>query len=128
MTARAIDKVRRLEGLASALPQVPIRTDHVLHAGMYARTVFVPAGVMITGVEIKIPTLLIIDGEAIVYADDKPMRLSGHNVLSCQAPRKQAFVAETDLRLTMVFPTAATTIEEAERQFSDEAHLLLSRR
>src|SRR5471032_2473707 len=81
MTARAIDKVRRLEGLASALPQVPIRTDHVLHAGMYARTVFVPAGVMITGVEIKIPTLLIIDGEATVYVDGEPMRLSGHNVL-----------------------------------------------
>jgi hypothetical protein len=127
MSEAAIDKVRRLESLAAALPQVAIETDHVLHAGLYARTVFVPKGVMITGALIKIATLLIVSGEATVSVDGGTLALRGYTVLPAGAGRKQAFVARTDMHLTMIFPTDATTVEDAEREFTDEADLLLSR-
>jgi hypothetical protein len=123
----AIENVRRLESLASELPQVAIATDHVIHAGMYARTVMVPAGVMITGVLIKIATLLIVHGDAVVYVDGGPMRLRGYNVLPASAGRKQAFVAQTDTHLTMIFASDAKTAAEAERQFTDEIDRLSSR-
>jgi hypothetical protein len=129
MADHAVEAVRRLEGLAIQQPQVPIRTAHVIHGGMYARTIFLPAGVMITGALIKIATLLVVQGEALVYVGgDEPLRLAGHNVLPASAGRKQVIVALADLSITMVFPTAATTVEEAERQFTDEVNLLASHR
>jgi hypothetical protein len=128
MDEAALDKVRRVERLALARPQVPIPTQHVLHGGLYARTVFVPAGVMITGVLVKIATLLVVQGEATVFVGGLPLELSGYTVLPASAGRKQAFVARSDLFLTMVFPTDAQTVEEAERAFTDEAGALASRR
>ena len=128
MSAAAIDRVRQLETLASALPQVSIGTDHVLHAGLYARTVRVPAGVMITGVLIKIPTLLIVNGDAIVHVEGGPLELHGYNVLPASAGRKQAFVALTDTQLTMIFATAACDVDAAEREFTDELDKLMTRR
>ena len=131
MDTRSVDVVRRLEAASLAeMPQVEIRIDHVLHAGMYARTAFLPAGAMITGVEIRVETLLIVHGDAIVWigADDGSRRLSGFNVLAASAGRKQAFVAETDTHLTMIFPTSAKTVEQAEAEFTAEAHMLQSRR
>ena len=129
MSVEAIDKVRELEAMALDLPQVPIRTGHVLHAGLYARTIVIPAGVMLTGALVKIPTVLIAEGEAMAYiGTDQPMRLRGYSVIAAAAGRKQAFLALSDLHLTMIFPTAAKTVEAAEWEFTDEAEALLSRR
>lgn len=128
MTAQAIDKVRELEAITRELPQVEIATDHVLHGGMYARTITIPAGVLLTGVFIRVPTLLVFDGNATVNAGDEPVTLVGYHVLAASAHRRQAFVAHADTRLTMVFATQATSVAEAEAEFTDEAHLLFSRK
>jgi len=128
MSAAAIDRVRRLESLASTLPQVAIDTDHVFHAGVYARTIKVPAGVMITGVLIKIPTLLIVQGDAVVHIEDGALELRGYNVVPAGAGRKQAFVALTDTHLTMIFATDALDVDAAEREFTDELDKLTTRR
>lgn len=129
MTPAAIDKVRQLEGVASQRPQVTIMTEHAIHGGMYARTIRLPAGVMITGALVKLATLLIVQGDAMAYiGDDEPLRLHGYTVLPASAGRKQAFVAIGDTNMTMVFPTAARTVDEAERKFTDEIDILMSRR
>jgi hypothetical protein len=129
MSASAIDQVRRLESLAMQLPQVAIETEHVLHAGLYARTVRVPAGVVITGVLVKIATLLVIDGDVLVHVDDgPPLRLQGRHVLPARAGRKQAFFAQADTHITMIFASDAATVAEAEQEFTDEADSLVSRR
>ena len=129
MSPRAIDNVRRLEEMALTCPQVLIETDHTFHAGMYARTIIIPAGVVLTGALIKIATLLIVSGDALVYVEDgPPLELRGYNVLPAAAGRKQAFVAQTDVSLTMIFPTQAKTVEEAEEEFTDEADRLFSRK
>lgn len=129
MTPEAIDKVRRLEECVLALPQVELETRHALHGGMYARTIRIPAGVIITGALIKVPTLLIVQGKASVYVGlDEPLHLDGYNVLPASAGRKQVFVAVTDTWLTAVFATKATTVDEAERAFTDEHERLATRR
>lgn len=128
MTREAIDKVRELEAITRDLPQVEIPTDHVLHGGMYARTICIPAGVVLTGVFIRIPTLLVFDGNATVNAGNEAVTLVGHHVLAASAHRRQAFLAHADTTLTMVFATQAKTVAEAEDEFTDEAHLLFSRK
>lgn len=128
MSVDAVASVRRLEWESLKLPQVDISTDHVLHAGMYARTVVIPAGVVITGAEIKIPTVLIINGDTLVYGEDGPIRFTGYHVTLGDVGRKQAFYALADTHLTMLFPTAAKTVEEAEMEFTDEYEKLSSRR
>jgi hypothetical protein len=128
LTEEALDKVRRLEKAALEQPQTPIETQHVFHAGMYARTVMIPAGHMITGVLIKIPTILIVSGDAVMYGSDGPVDVSGYTVFSASAGRKQAMVALTDTYLTMLFPTDAKTVDQAERAFTDEFDLLITRK
>jgi hypothetical protein len=128
MAPEAIAAVRRLEDEAMKMPQVPLTTEHSLHAGMYGRTIHIPAGVMITGVVIRIPTILIFAGDAIVYTADGAERWIGYRVIHAPANRKQAFVAQENTFLTMLFPTSATTVEEAEAEFTEETDRLLSRR
>lgn len=127
MTDEAIDKVRALELEARAQPQIDLATQHQFHAGTYARTIMIPAGAMITGAHIRIATTLIVSGDAIAYIGAETLRISGHKVIPASANRKQAFVALSDTYLTMIFATKATTIEQAEEEFTDESHLLISR-
>lgn len=122
-----IAQVRALEAASLANPQVEIPTHHVLHAGMYARTITVPAGVVLTGALIKCATILIINGDAIVYRDGERVEFTGHNVLACSAHRMMAIAARTDTDMTMIFATHAASVEEAEWQFTDEADRLFSR-
>lgn len=128
MAPAAIAAVRNIEAQAAQLPQVALDVDHVLHGGMYARTITIPAGAMITGALIKIPTMLFLAGDASVFTgEEKPKRFVGEHLLLAGAGRKQAFYAHTDTQLTMVFPTQAKTVAEAESEFTDEVDLLSSR-
>lgn len=122
-----INNVRLLQDIIIETPQANIHTDHIIHSGMYARTIKIPAGVLLTGALIKVGTILIAQGDVIVYVDDKAVELHGYNVFAASAKRKQAFVALSDVYLTTVFPTKAKTIIDAENEFTDEADLLLSR-
>ena len=122
-----IAKVRELEARLLAMPQVPIGTEHVLHGGLYARTIRIPEGVVLTGVLVRVPTLLIFDGHATVNLGGEAVALTGHHVLAASAHRRQAFLAHADTQLTMVFATQAKTVAEAEDEFTAEADLLLSR-
>lgn len=128
MTDQALEKVRELERFVATLPQKAIETQHVIHGGMYARTILVPAGVVLTGALVNVPTVLIINGDVRVYIGDDVLDLQGHNVLAASKGRKQAFIADTDTWLTMVFATDAKTVEDAENEFTDEADRLMSRK
>lgn len=127
MTPVAIEKVRKLEDLIRELPQVCLETDHVLHGGMYARTVTLPAGAVITGALIKVPTILIVSGHVRVFLDDEAVDIHGYRVLAASGIRKQAFMVYEDTVLTMIFTTEAKSVEECENQFTDEADQLMSR-
>lgn len=128
MSARAVADVRRLESLSAQRPQAALETTHQFHAGIYARTIKVPAGVLITGALIKIPTTLIVSGETIMYGEGGAVELRGYHVMAAQAHRKSAFLARSDTWITMLFATDATTVEEAEAEFTDETDMLMTRR
>lgn len=123
----SIQKVRRLEQAILTLPQSPIHTHHVLHGGVYTRSVMVPRGVTITGARIKVPTTLTISGDCVVYIGDEKHHVKGFAVLAGAAGRKQAFHMFEHTWLSMSLATAAKTVEEAENEFTDEADLLMSR-
>jgi hypothetical protein len=127
MTEVEIDKVRQLENELLKMPQVKIATQHIIHAGMYARTIIVPKGVVLTGALMKIPTLLIIQGDFLLFAGDKTITLNGYHIFTGAAMRKQAGVALSDTFVTMIFPTKVKTVKEAEEEFTDEAAGLFSR-
>lgn len=110
------------------LPQAEIRTQHVIHAGLYVRTITIPASVAVVGARIKRATVLMVTGDVTVSGENQqPFRVTGNHVLPASAGRKNAWFAHEDTDLTMVFPTTAKTVEDAEREFTDEVALLMSK-
>lgn len=109
-------------------PQVEVPIVHSLHGGVYTRTCLIRAGVRITGAAIKVPTTLIIHGDALFLSAGKWDRYTGTHVLAAEAGRKQIIVAREDTRVTMIFPSRARTVAEAEQEFTDEHALLQSNR
>ena len=76
-----LERVKAIESKLMEMDQVEFETHHVLHAGTYARTVNVKAGVAFTNVFIKIPTTLIVCGHVIVTVDDcGAMEVNGYHV------------------------------------------------
>lgn len=127
MTPEAIIKIQQAESEAKRLPQVPIETTHCLHAGMYSRTVLIPANTIITGALIKRSTQLMLAGHAVVFVGEETFDVCGYHLFAASAGRKQAFYTHLDTWLTMCFATSAQTIEDAEAEFTDEFKNLASR-
>lgn len=124
------DMVSKIEALEAGLlhaQQVECPTEHVIHAGMYARTVVMPEGMVMTGALIKRATMVIVCGSAAVLVGDEWQELNGYYVLPASAGRKQVFVSRSPVIITMLFPTQARTVEEAEAEFTDDCDRLLSR-
>ncbi|RQO38664.1 hypothetical protein DBR37_01590 [Herminiimonas sp. KBW02] len=129
MTRQAISNVFELEKRILTCPQVQMKTLHVLHGGMYSRTIVMPAGILLTGALVKVATLLTICGDVeVLIGEAESMRVSGHVVLPASAGRKQAFRTYAETTITMTFRTDARSIEEAEAEFTDQHDMLMSRR
>lgn len=128
MKPEEIYTVRKFEELALMQPQVNVPIHHTLHAGMYARTAFLKKGVAISGALVKTETILCISGDCAVYVGEGSRRFTGYHVVSAAANRKQVFVAFEDTNLTMLFPTTAKTVKDAEKQFTDEFSSLTTSR
>lgn len=124
-TLETVNRIESYEVEARKLPQIHIQTEHLFHAGMYARTIRLEPRVAITSVFIKIPTVIVINGACEVY-DGRWRRVAGYNVVPASAGRKMVYVTETQTEITMLFPSKVKTVKEAEEQFTDETDLLLS--
>ena len=108
--------------------QIDIQTEHIIHGGMYSRTIRLKAGEVISGAHYLVPTLVVTDGDCLVSSGDFWVELLGYHVIPASSGRKQIFVARRDTAITMIFRTDAKTIEKAEEEFTDEACRLMSRR
>lgn len=126
-TKEHLEDVRGIEAALLAMPQVPIATHHVIHGGMYARTIVIPAGTALTGCFVQVPTILILSGRVSVLSNGETLEVDGYAVLPASATRKGAFIAHTDVQMTMIFATAARTVAEAEAEFTNEPERLMSR-
>lgn len=120
--------VRQFENAALTLPQVHITTEHVLHGGMYARTIRIPANTMLTGAMTSCDNLCIVSGDITVTTDDGARRLTGFHVLPARAGAKRAGITHADTCWTTIIPTNAATVTEAENQLTGEAEMLQTRR
>jgi hypothetical protein len=127
-SAEGLRRIAAIEDFIRALPQEDVRTRHVLHGGMYARTIRMRAGKVCFNVLIRIPTLLVVSGHCRIHTGDGVFEIKGHCVLPCSPGRKNVAYALSDTDFTMVFPTTAQTVEEAEDEFTDDAVNLASRK
>jgi hypothetical protein len=126
MSPAAIAQVNEWTEKLRQCPQLHFVTEHLLHGGVYYRTVRLPAGAIGTSVLVKGPSAVIMSGEAYVYIGAaEPLHVNGINqVLPAAAGRKQAFFAVTDIAVTMSFATDAKNVAEAEAAFTDELEFL----
>lgn len=108
-----------------ALPQAEIVIDHLIHGGMYARTAHVPADTIVSGALLRRATVLVLQGDVSVFTGVDSVRLTGFHVLPGNAGRKQLFRTHTETHMTMVLPSTAQSVDEAEHDFTDEPELLM---
>ena len=127
LNSQQVARVRDFEAMAAGMPQVAIPTQHCFHAGLYERTVMIPAGVVICGALIKIDTVVIVSGDCSIATGNGVERVTGYKVMPAAAGRKQVFYAHADTWITMQFATTAATVEDAEAEFTDETDRLASR-
>jgi hypothetical protein len=123
-----LDKLAQAQEIILAQPQVPVATEHLFHGGMYARTIRLIPGVWMIGSLIRLATVLIVRGDCAVIVGDEQVELSGYNVIPGCAGRKQLFLTRGPVEMTMIFPTCAQTVTEAEDEVFAEAEQLQSRK
>lgn len=110
------------------LPQVDLSTSHVVHGGMCARTIVIPAGTILTGALTNADNICVMCGDITVTTDDGPVRLTGFHVLPAQAGFKRAGVTHADTYWTTVWPTSLTDVDAIEDEMTSESGQLQTRR
>lgn len=124
----SIEKVRAIEAHVLTLPQVDLDTSHVIHGGMCTRTIFIPAGTVLTGAQTNIANVCILSGDITVTTDAGPKRLTGFHVIPAEAGFKRAGYAHADTYWSTIWPTALKDLEQIEDEMTDESAMLQTRR
>ena len=114
--------------MLDACPQTPLVTEHLLHGGMYARTIRRETDSVTIGSLVNKATILIVHGDCSMLVGDKRVELTGYNVLVGLPGRKSFSWTHSPVEMTMIFSTAARTVEEAEDEIFAEADQLISRK
>lgn len=99
------------------MPEPEHHIEHEFVAGLYCRRLTVRAGALVTGkMHRKESILILLRGAATIWsADDVYHIIAPHQIVS-PAMTKRVLYAHTDVELTNVYPTNATTVEEVERE------------
>ena len=108
--------------------QCPVHTRHLIHGGMYARTIILEPDTKMVGSLIVRPTILVVNGKCSVLSGGERIELEGYRVLAGTAGRKQFFWTHGKVEMTMLVQTLAKNVEDAENEVFGEASLLISRR
>lgn len=109
------------------LPQVDMQTTHALSGGVYARTVFIPAGTVVTGATHRKDHICIIDGDVQTILDGESRRIDGRVVINGEKGVKRAVYAHSDTLWTTVCSTELTDIAEIEAELVEEPEQLQTR-
>ena len=93
--------IYRLEAELLKLPQVDMPVDHDFCNGLYARTMHIPAGTILTGaVHREESFFLVRKGELIVSTDDGPLTLRAGDMSVSKIGTKRAGITLTDVEVT----------------------------
>ncbi|MFZ5565989.1 MAG: hypothetical protein ACOY95_03200 [Pseudomonadota bacterium] len=122
------EKVKALEEFALQQPQVDLQTSHVVHGGMCARTIIIPAGTVMTGALLNKDNIIVMVGDLIVTTAEGLRRLTGYHVLPVAKGFKRAGVILQDTYWTTFVRTDKTEIRDIEDEMTDESAQLQTRR
>ncbi len=122
------EAVRELERHMLAMPQVDLSTHHLVHGQMYARTIVIPAGTLLTGALTNCDNICVVVGDITVTTDDGTVRLTGHHVIPARAGFKRAGLAHVDTYWTTLMHTDQVEVAAIERQMTDESEMLQTNR
>lgn len=122
------EAVAALSEMLLTLPQTDLGTQHLVHAGMYARTIFIPSGTVLTGALTNVDNICVVHGDITVTTDDGPQRLTGFHVLPASSGNRRAGMAHADTWWTTVWRTDLTDVQAIEDSLTPEADKLQTRR
>ncbi len=117
-------KIEALESHILEMPQVDLGTTHCLSDGLYARTIYIPAGTVLTGAAHKKDHINIVQGDITVSTDDGMKRLTGQHILSTKAGHKRVGYAHADTTWTTICHTYLTDLQEIEVELVEEPEKL----
>lgn len=93
--------IYRLEAELLKLPQVEMPVDHAFCNGLYARTMHIPAGTVLTGAVHKEESFFLVrKGELIVSTDSGPRTLGPGDMSISKIGTKRAGIALTEVEVT----------------------------
>ena len=121
------EKVSILEAEILKLPQVDLGTQHELSGKVYARTIYIRAGVVLTGAKHNHDHINIVFGDITVSTDEGMKRLTGYHVLPTKAGMKRVGFAHAGTYWTTCSYTELTEIEAIEDELTDESEMLQTR-
>lgn len=128
MTSPApLDAVCQLEAALLQLPQADIGTWHLVHGGLSARTILIPAGTALTGALTNIDNVCIVSGDITVTTDEGAKRLTGFHVVPALAGSKRVGFAHADTWWTTMHCTDLTNVADIEDEMTSEAASLGTR-
>lgn len=122
------DAVREMEKFLLNVPQVNLETSSVVHSGICARTILIPAGTMLTGALTNIDNVCVMVGDITVTTSEGTQRLTGHHVIPAAAGYKRAGIAHADTWWTTIWKTDLTDMEAIEDEMTNESASLQTRR
>ena len=98
---------------------IEIPVEHYFCDGIYARTMFMPAGSVIVGKIHKYPQLNILTkGDVTVAMDDGPERVKAGFHKVCSPGAKRSFYAHEDSVWTVILQTRLTDVEQIEKEYT----------
>jgi quercetin dioxygenase-like cupin family protein len=121
------DKILELEDKIAAMPQIEGKVDHLFVDGLYARTLYIPAGAVLTGkVHRRDHINFLMKGTIRVMTDEGMKLLEAPQIISSKKGIKRAGFAITDTEWTTIHATTATDVETAEEELVEESrpHIL----
>lgn len=121
------ESIEKLEEMILQVPQIDLNTTHELAGEVYARTIFIPAGTVLTGAAHNKDHVNVMFGDITVSTDDGMKRLTGYHVLPTKAGMKRVGFAHRDTCWTTVCHTKLTDIEAIEDEMTDESDKLQTR-
>jgi hypothetical protein len=109
------EQIAELGALLRQMPQVNPQTTHMLCGGVYARSVFMPAGTAVVGCIHKSNHIIVqVCGDTTITTPDGPVRLTGWHMFPVKAGAARALYIHEDTIWTSFHHTTKTTVEEIE--------------
>ena len=122
--ALKLAKILKLEEALQHFPQMQIPTYGLIHGAMFARTMFIPAGLVLTGAHTKLDNISIIFGDVTATTDEGPKRLTGYHVVPALSGKKRVVITHADTYWTTLIHTTSQDIEEIQFLMTDEVERL----